>query len=97
MKSFVLASPPAPAVQSRVAPMKVAVSLLCAFFLVAAVPAWAISSDEAVAAATRAVPGRVLSIEMRQAAGRSVWRVTIRTSQNEVRVILIDDVTGRPI
>jgi uncharacterized membrane protein YkoI len=78
--------------------MKALVSLACALMLVAALPAWAdINRDDAAAVAARAGGGRVLSVEKAQAGGRAVWRVKVLTARGEVRVILIDAATGRPI
>jgi uncharacterized membrane protein YkoI len=77
--------------------MKAVVSLVCAL-LVAASPAWAdVSRDDAAAAAARAAGGRVLSVDKADAGGRAVWRVKVLTAQGEVKVILIDAATGRPV
>jgi uncharacterized membrane protein YkoI len=77
--------------------MKAFVSLVCAL-MVAAAPAWAdVNRDDAAAAAARAGGGRVLSVEKSQAGGRAVWRVKVLTAQGEVKVVLIDASTGRPI
>jgi uncharacterized membrane protein YkoI len=71
---------------------------LCALLIVLAAPAWAdISRDEAAAAAQRVSAGRVLSVEKTDAGRRPVWRVKILTAQGEVRVILIDAASGRPL
>jgi uncharacterized membrane protein YkoI len=39
----------------------------------------------------------VLSVEKSESAGRSVWRVKVLTAQGEVRVILIDAASGKPL
>lgn len=71
--------------------------LLCALALAIATTAWAqVSRDQAAAAAQRASGGRVLQVE--QAGGeRPAWRVKVLTPSGEVRVILIDQATGRPM
>lgn len=69
---------------------------MCALLIVLASPAWAdVSRDEAAAATHRAGDGRVLSVEKAEANGRPVWRVKILTTRGEVRVTLIDAVSGR--
>ena len=69
-----------------------------AALVVLATPAWAdLSRDDAVAAAARISSGRVLSVEKAESAQRPVWRVKVVTPQGEVRVILIDAVTGKPL
>ena len=73
-----------------------ALRALCAALLVsaAAAPAWAdIGRDDAAAVAQRATGGRVLSVE--KAGG--AWRVKVVTARGEVRVILIDAATGKPL
>ncbi|MBI5259126.1 MAG: PepSY domain-containing protein [Burkholderiales bacterium] len=71
---------------------------LCALLIVLATPAWAdISRDEAAAAAQRVSNGRVLSVEKAESGRRPVWRVKILTAQGEVRVVLIDAASGRPL
>lgn len=71
---------------------------LFAALVVLATPAWAdLSRDDAAAAATRVATGRVLSVEKAEAAQRPVWRVKLVTAQGEVRIILIDAVTGKPL
>jgi hypothetical protein len=67
---------------------------ICAVLILASAPAWAdISRDDAAAVAQRMSEGRVLSVEK---AG-SAWRVKMVTSKGEVKVILIDAATGRPL
>jgi len=69
-----------------------------AALVVLATPVWAdISRDEAVAVAGRVSSGRVLSVEKTESAQRPVWRVKVVTAQGEVRVILIDAITGKPL
>lgn len=78
--------------------MKSLLELACALLIVVATPAWAdIGRDEAAAAAQRVSAGRVLSVEKVESERRPVWRVKILTAQGEVRVILIDAVSGRPV
>ena len=73
-------------------------SLLVALMLAGA-PAWAdVGRDEAAAAAARqAAGGRVLSVDKSQVGNRSAWRVKLVTAGGEVRVVMIDAATGRPI
>lgn len=69
---------------------------ICAVLLAATAPAWAnLSRDGAAAAAQRLTNARVLSVEPSEAARRPVWRVKVVTSQGEVRVILMDGVSGQ--
>ena len=78
--------------------MKSLLKPFCALLIVLATPAWAdISRDEAAAAAQRLSDGRVLSVEKTESGRRPVWRVKILTAQGEVRVILIDAASGRPL
>ncbi len=72
---------------------------LCVVLMILAAPAWAdVSRDDAAAAAQRlASGGRVLSIDKSETGGRAVWRVKVVTPQGEVRVILIDAATGKPV
>ena len=74
--------------------MKLLVPALCALAIAAAQPAFAdVGADGAAAAAQRVAPGRVLSVER---AGNT-WRVKIVTAQGQVRVVLIDAASGRPV
>jgi uncharacterized membrane protein YkoI len=78
--------------------MNTLVRSVCAALIVLASPAWAdIGRDDAAAAAQRLSSGRVLSVEKSESAGRSVWRVKVLTAQGEVRVILIDAASGKPL
>jgi uncharacterized membrane protein YkoI len=78
--------------------MKAVIPLACALLLAAAAPAWAdVGPDGAAAAAQRIAGGRVLSVDKSQSGSRSVWRVKIVTAQGEVKVILIDASSGRPL
>ncbi len=71
---------------------------LCALLLVVATSAWAdLSRDDAAAAAQRMTSGRVLSVDQTNAGGRPAWRVKVVTAQGEIRVILIDAASGRPL
>ncbi len=63
-----------------------------------AAPAWAdVSRDQAAAAAQQQTGGRVLSVDRAESARRPVWRVKVVTQRGEVRVVLIDAATGRPL
>lgn len=74
--------------------MKLLAPFLCALALAAAQPAFAdVGRDAAAAAAQRVAGGRVLSVER---AGNA-WRVKIVTPQGEVKVVLIDAASGRPL
>ena len=82
-------------------PMKTRlIAPLCASLLMAlaSAPALAdINRDAAVAVAQRATGGRVLSVDKAEAGKRPVWRVKVVTAQGEVKIILIDAVTGQPM
>jgi uncharacterized membrane protein YkoI len=78
--------------------MKLLLKPACALLIALAAPAWAdIGRDEAAAVAQRVSDGRVLSVEKTESGRRPVWRVKILTARGEVRVILIDAVSGRPL
>lgn len=78
--------------------MNVLVRSVCAALIVLASPAWAdVSRDDAAAVAQRLSSGRVLSVEKSESGGRPVWRVKVLTAQGEVRVILIDAASGKPL
>ena len=78
--------------------MKLLMQLLCCLPLVLGAPAWAqLSQDDAATAAQRATGGRVLAVERTDAGGRPAWRVKVVTAQGEVRIVLIDAATGRPL
>ena len=84
-------------VRSRLT-MKLLLAPACALLIAWTAPACAdINRDEAAAAAQRVSDGRVLSVDKAEADRRPVWRVKILTAQGEVRVILIDAVSGRPL
>jgi uncharacterized membrane protein YkoI len=72
---------------------------ICVVLMILAAPAWAdVSRDDAAAVAQRlSSGGRVLSVDKSEAGGRAVWRVKVVTAQGEVRVILIDAATGKPL
>ena len=59
--------------------------------------AWAaVSRDEAVSLAQRKAPGRVLAVERGLHVDNSVvWRVQVLTSAGEVRLVVVDEKTGR--
>ena len=81
---------------SMTAPIRLFARWTCAALVALALPAWAdVSRDDAVAAAQRMGGGRVLSVEKSESGRRPVWRVKLVTSQGEVRVILIDAVSGQ--
>jgi uncharacterized membrane protein YkoI len=78
--------------------MKVLVPTLCAALMLLAAPAWAeLSRDDAAAVAQRMSPGRVLSVDKSESARRPVWRVKVVTAKGEVRVILIDAISGQAL
>lgn len=79
--------------------MKSSTALIRALLLLAlALPAWAdVGRDEAAAAAQQLSGGRVLAVEKAERAGRPVWRVKVLTPQGEVKMLLIDAATGRPV
>lgn len=78
--------------------MKLIASLICSATVALATPVWAdVGRDGAAALAQRATGGRVLSVDAAQAGGRPAWRVKVVTAQGEVRVILIDAASGRPL
>ncbi|MEO7640933.1 MAG: peptidase [Ramlibacter sp.] len=69
-------------------------SALAALALACASAAWAaVGADQAAAVAARMTGGRVLSVEKAGAA----WRVKLVTAKGEVRVVLIDAASGRPL
>ena len=72
--------------------------LILAAALAAALPAWAdVSRDDAAASAQRVSQGRVLAVERSEAGNRPVWRVKVVTPSGDVRVVLVDMATGRPL
>ncbi|HVZ46213.1 MAG TPA: PepSY domain-containing protein [Ramlibacter sp.] len=76
--------------------LRIAIAAL--FVACCALPAWAdVSRDDAAALAQRQTGGRVLSVERADAGGRPVWRVKVVTPRGEVRVILVEVATGRPV
>jgi uncharacterized membrane protein YkoI len=78
--------------------MSLVAKLVCAVLLAATAPAWAaISRDEAATIAQRESGGRVLAVERTEVDGRAVWRIKVVTPGGEVRVILLDVATGRPV
>ncbi|HEY8356678.1 MAG TPA: PepSY domain-containing protein [Ramlibacter sp.] len=78
--------------------MKLPTLLLCASLLAVAVPASAdVGRDAAAAAAQRETGGRVLAVDRSQSGGRAVWRVKVVTRGGEVRVVLVDAASGRPL
>lgn len=78
--------------------MKFPSLLLAAVLLAATLPAAAdVSREQAASAAQRETGGRVLSVDRTQAGGRPAWRVKVVTRGGEVRVVLIDAASGRPM
>lgn len=78
--------------------MNFLITPICALVLMVSAPAWAdLSRDDAAAVAQRLSSGRVLSVEKSDSASGPVWRVKVVTAQGEVRVILIDAVSGRAL
>ncbi|MDB5915414.1 MAG: Propeptide, PepSY amd peptidase [Ramlibacter sp.] len=78
--------------------MKTFAKLISACLLVAAGAAWAdIGRDDAAAIAQRSSGGRVLTVERADSGGRPVWRVKVVTPNGDVRVILLDVASGRPV
>ena len=79
--------------------MKLLLRSICvSLALATGAAAWAdISRDQAAVVARQLSNGRVLSVERIEAGGRAVWRVKVITGQGDVRVILIDAATGRPV
>lgn len=76
---------------------RIAHSLLVALMLACA-PAWAdVGRDEAAAAARQAAGGRVLAVDKAQVGNRAAWRVKLVTAGGEVRVVMIDAATGKPL
>ena len=72
--------------------------LLLAAALAAVLPAWAdVSRDDAAAIALRVSQGRVLAVERAEAGNRPVWRVKVVTPAGDVRIVLVDVATGRPL
>jgi len=72
--------------------------LILAAAMAAALPAWAdVSRDDAAAIAQRVSQGRVLAVERAEAGNRPVWRVKVVTPSGDVRVVLVDMATGRPL
>jgi len=68
--------------------------LLMAFCLSAAAD---VGRDDAAAVVQKASGGRVLAVEKIDRDGRSVWRVKVLTAQGEVKVMLVDAASGRPL
>jgi uncharacterized membrane protein YkoI len=78
--------------------MRILATILCALVLGAATPSWAqVTRDQAAAVAQRLNGGRVLAVDRTDADGRTVWRVKVLTPTGEVRVVLIDMASGKPL
>lgn len=78
----------------RNARSRIAILLALACVLPAA---WAeIGRDQAVSLAQRVAPGRVLAVEHGVHVDNSlVWRVKVLTREGELRLVVIDQATGR--
>ncbi|WP_232834544.1 PepSY domain-containing protein [Rhodoferax ferrireducens] len=73
-------------------------TLISAFLMALALPAWAdVSRDDAASKAQQASGGRVLAVEKAERDGRPLWRVKVLTPKGEVKVILIDAASGRSL
>jgi uncharacterized membrane protein YkoI len=78
--------------------MKTFAALTCAVLLSYMLPVWAgVNRDDAASIVQKASGGRVLSVERAEHKGTEVWRVKVLTPQGEVKVMLIDAASGRPI
>ncbi|MBV8657156.1 MAG: PepSY domain-containing protein [Burkholderiales bacterium] len=78
--------------------MKALFALLACLVFCAPMTAYAdIGRDDAVAIAQRTLGGRVLAVDKVQKDGHDAWRVKVLTPQGEVRVLLIDAVSGRQV
>ena len=78
--------------------MKLLTALTTALLMTLTLPAWADASrDDAAATAQRTSGGRVLAVDKTDKGGRAVWRVKVVNPQGEVRVILVDVASGRPL
>ena len=78
--------------------MKFLTALTTALLMILTLPAWAdVSRDEAAATVQKASGGRVLAVDRADRNGRAVWRVKVLTPQGEVKVMLVDAVSGRTL
>lgn len=78
--------------------MKFLTALTTALLMTLTLPAWSdVSRDAAAAAAQNSSGGRVLAVDRIDHGGRAVWRVKVLTKQGEVKVILVDVVSGRTL
>ncbi len=68
--------------------------LLCACWLAAAPPAYAVDRDQAAAVAQQATGGRVLAVEAARRNGDAVFVVRVLTPSGEVRVVVVDARSG---
>ena len=76
--------------------MKTLASLICLCLLLASGPLRAETDrDGAAAVAQNASGGRVLALDKTERNGRVAWRVKVLTPKGEVRLLLVDAVTGR--
>ena len=59
--------------------------------------AWAgVSREQATALAQKAVPGRVLAVEHGvDIENKVIWRVRMLTAAGDLRVVIVDEETGR--
>ena len=78
--------------------MKLLKPLLCALVLGSSLPSFAnVGRDEAATVAQRVAKSRVLAVESIDAGGKVVWRVKILASQGQLRVVVVDAVSGRVV
>ena len=78
--------------------MKFLTALTAALLMTLTLPAWAeVSRDEAAATVQETSGGRVLAVDRTNRDGRAVWRVKVLTAKGEVKVILVDATSGRPL
>jgi uncharacterized membrane protein YkoI len=78
--------------------MKPVLTVLTCLALLAPVAAYAKASrDDAAATAQQMTGGRVLAVEKTEHGGKQAWRVKVVTPQGEVRFIVIDAETGKPV
>jgi uncharacterized membrane protein YkoI len=78
--------------------MKLLTALTAALLMSLTLPVWAdVSRDEAAATVQKTSGGRVLAVDKSDRGGRAVWRVKVVTPQGEVKVILVDVASGRPL
>ncbi|WP_374357414.1 PepSY domain-containing protein [Chitinimonas sp.] len=78
--------------------MNMLLTWLSCLALLISVDAYAKTSrDDAAAIAQRLTGGRVLSVDRAERDGHEVWRIKVVTPQGEVRIVLIDAESGKPL